>query len=236
MLSWWFWLDVVNLVVFVGVIHSALSWCSWTCFICWPWNFWIPWLPVFLSLLTKVVTCLSPGIAVESFVCPCLSPFYITCWRLSCSTGCASCGLVSDLALVFLHSVTSCPYWWQNLHNVGLQSYITFCSIRFPHSFLNIIESGSLVSIPTSTRSLAKFKPTFIYVFWSTIKGFPIRLPNLLKPFGLQYLKSRPGSLIHIGTVYTSSLVNSISGFQALTINGLLSKWNMFPCNTSFFP
>uniref|UniRef100_A0A0V0I535 Putative ovule protein n=1 Tax=Solanum chacoense TaxID=4108 RepID=A0A0V0I535_SOLCH len=51
----------------------------------------------------------------------------------------------------------------------------------------------------TSMSILAKFNPIFFSVFWSTIRGFPIRLPILLKPLGLQYVKPSPGSFIHMG-------------------------------------
>nr|XP_016509303.1 PREDICTED: ubiquitin-related modifier 1 homolog 2-like isoform X1 [Nicotiana tabacum] len=57
------------------------------------------------------------------------------------------------------------------------------------------------------------------------MRGFPTKLPILLNPFALQYLKFNPENLTQIGTVCISSRVNFIFGLQAFTMKGLLSKW-----------
>lgn len=82
----------------------------------------------------------------------------------------------------------------------------------------------------------SKIQPYFFSVLLSTINGFSTKLPILLKLFRLQHLKSNPSNLIQMGTMHNSSRENSISGIQGLTMNGLLSKWFIPPCITSFLP
>lgn len=121
---------------------------------------------------------------------------YFQC--VTCFTG--PCLCTKDF--FFLQYYSEWPYLLQKQYKEGFHSYKTFCSTIKSFWFLNKMNFGSLASIWTSTSSLAKCSPLFFSVLWSTMSGLPNRLPSLLKFFWLQYLKSKPGNLIYMGTIY----------------------------------